>query len=145
MKSLPQLSPPKSHMHLSHTCHTTHPSHSYSFDHLNGVWWGVSDDDALHYVLSFSLLLLCPCYNQISSLTFYSQTPTTYAPPTMWQIDPLIYCVHNIICRHAMSRVLFIFMLSHSCILYFIETCDQQVQFCKHFKSIYIYIYISLK
>jgi hypothetical protein len=41
--AFPQVSPPKSCMHLSfpHTCYMPHPAHSSRFDYPNNIWWWV--------------------------------------------------------------------------------------------------------
>jgi hypothetical protein len=40
-----------------HTCHMTHPSYSFLFDHANNIWWAVQTTKPL--VMYFSPL---PCY-----------------------------------------------------------------------------------
>jgi hypothetical protein len=68
---------------VPHTCYIPHPSHSSQFDHLNSIGWGVWIIKLL--IMKFtSLTSPHPPYTQIFSWTPYSQTPSSYLPPSVW-------------------------------------------------------------
>ena len=61
---------------LHHTCYMSRPSHSSRFDHRNNIWWAVQI--ILHSPVTSSLLI------QILPSAPYSQTPSTFSRPSMW-------------------------------------------------------------
>jgi hypothetical protein len=64
---------------LYHTCYMPRPSHSSPCYHQNDTGWGVQ-------ILSSSLcsFLHSPVTSSLLGPTSYSQTSSTYVPPSMW-------------------------------------------------------------
>ena len=86
--SFPQpLPPPPSPSHqthisisvVSHTCYMPFPSHFYSFDHPNNIWWEAEIMKLLVYVV-FSI----PCYLVLLRPTYLLQFPILEHLQTMF-------------------------------------------------------------
>jgi len=67
---------------LSHTCHIPYPSHSLILSHEKQVVRSTNHEYCQH-VISFSLLLPPPFYNQISSSAPYSQISSVHVPTSI--------------------------------------------------------------